>query len=236
MHMRVSRSAPSALLCLMAILALAGCSAWESGPRAELVYQALPVDGRSPTAADMSVVKDIVERRVNATGVAEPSVSIQGSDRIVVELPGVSDVGPFQRLIGPTGLLEFVPIPAGRTADTGTRIDPELPVLFDGRSVTSASPLTDDLGAPAVDFTLDSAATDTFAAYTQANVGNQFAIVLDGTIIAAPVIQSPISAGKGRISGGARSLDVDTIITVLRSGPLPFPLQEISSGLASPAR
>src|ERR671911_1815014 len=61
----------------------------EGGLRVE--YQALPKEGKSPTPGDMAVIKDIVERRVNTTGVSEPVVTTQGSDRVVVELPGVTD-------------------------------------------------------------------------------------------------------------------------------------------------
>ena len=73
----------------------------EGGLRAE--YQALPVDGHEPTAGDMSIIKDIVERRVNTTGVSEPVVTTQGRDRVVVELPGVTDPEAIRHLIGQTG-------------------------------------------------------------------------------------------------------------------------------------
>ena len=54
-------------------------------------YQAQPVEGRSPSSGDMAIIKDIVERRVNGSGVSEPVVTTQGSDRVVVEMPGVTD-------------------------------------------------------------------------------------------------------------------------------------------------
>src|SRR5574340_107696 len=75
-----------------------------------VVYQALPAGGKSPTSADLNTIKDIVERRVNATGVSEPIVQTQGSDRIVVEIPGVSDPDTIKKLVGTTGRLDFVPL------------------------------------------------------------------------------------------------------------------------------
>src|SRR6476661_4208280 len=73
----------------------------EGGLRVE--YQALPVEGKSPTPGDMGVIKDIVERRVNTTGVSEPVVTTQGSDRVVVELPGVTDPEAVRKLVDQTG-------------------------------------------------------------------------------------------------------------------------------------
>ena len=80
----------------------------EGGLRVE--YQALPKDGVNPTPEAMGVIKDIIERRVNTTGVSEPVVVVQGSDRVVIELPGVTDVDSVRRLVGQTGQLDFVPL------------------------------------------------------------------------------------------------------------------------------
>ena len=73
----------------------------EGGLRVE--YQALPKEGVNPTPEAMGVIKDIVERRVNTTGVSEPVVVVQGSDRVVIELPGITDVDNVRRLVGQTG-------------------------------------------------------------------------------------------------------------------------------------
>ena len=79
----------------------------QGGLRVE--YQALPKDGRRP-ARRLGVIKDIIERRVNATGVSEPVVVVQGNDRVVIELPGVADADSVRRLVGQTGRLDFVPL------------------------------------------------------------------------------------------------------------------------------
>ena len=117
-------------------------------------YQAVPVEGHSPSAGDMSVIKDIVERRVNQTGVSEPVVVTQGSDRVVVELPGVTDPEAVRKLVGQTGRLDFVPL--GKTqVSAGQVLDlKQTPPLFSGDQVSSATVGTDQNGRPSVDFVL----------------------------------------------------------------------------------
>src|SRR5688572_7833258 len=78
-------------------------------------YRVLPTEDRAPTLADVNVEKGIIERRVNATGVAEPVVVTSGTDRIVVEVPGISDTAAIRRLVGQIGLLQFAPIPSSMT-------------------------------------------------------------------------------------------------------------------------
>ena len=74
-------------------------------------YRVDPNGDRIPTLADVEVVKEIIARRVNATGVSEPVVVTSGTDRIVVEVPGISDTAAIRKLVGQTGQLQFVPIP-----------------------------------------------------------------------------------------------------------------------------
>jgi preprotein translocase subunit SecD len=204
-----------------------------------VVYQAQPVEGKAPTQADMAVIRDIMEQRVNAVGVAEPVVQTQGADRIVVELPGVDNPQVVRDLVGQTGRVEFVPIPPGSQVAQGQAIDLEqYPPLFSGDQVSSAAASTDQFGGLAVAFTLKSEGAALFADYTSNNVGNQFAIVLDGTIVSAPVIQSPITSGEGQITaGGAGGFSADEangLITVLRYGSLPFPVQEAAYETIAP--
>ena len=109
----------------------------EGGLRVE--YQAQPINGQTPSPGDMSVIKDIVERRVNTTGVSEPLVTTQGSDRVVVELPGVTDPEAVRKLVGQTGQLDFVPL-GSTTATEGQILDlTQYPPLFGGDQVSSAT-------------------------------------------------------------------------------------------------
>ncbi len=202
----------------------------EGGLRVE--YQALPVDGVKPSAADMAIIKDIVERRVNSTGVSEPVVTTQGSDRVVVELPGVTDPEAVRRLVGQTGRLEFVPL--GTTQmQQGQTIDLEqYPPSFSGDQVTSPTVGTDENGRPSVNFNLKDEGKAKFAQYTAQNIGNYFAIVLDGVVISAPQIQASIPNGQVQITQGVAGFppkEAAELVTILRFGSLPFPITALSS-------
>jgi protein-export membrane protein SecD len=214
-----------------------------------VVYQALPAGGKTPTSSDLGTIKDIVERRVNATGVSEPLVQTQGSDRIVVEIPGVSDPDSIRKLIGSTGRLDFVPLPPerfGTNTAPGTESAvagqplPGAPLtpLFSGDQVSSANPGTDSTGGRAVQFTLKDQGSKLFADYTTKNVGNFFAIVLDGTVVSIPSIRSPISGGSGIITLGAganAATQASELASFLRIGALPFKLDWAGNGTSPSA-
>ncbi len=213
----------------------------QGGLRVE--YQAIPVNGKSPDAAAMATIRDIIERRVNSTGVSEPVVVVHGNDRVVVELPGATNREEIERLVGATGQLTFVPLPPdkyGTASTTGSATgiidgqplpkDELLVPLFTGDQLESANPSTDENGRPAVAFALKSDAAKKFADYTTANVGNFFAIVLDGTVISAPSINSAITGGTGIITTGSGPdavTQMNELVTVLRYGSLPFPVQAV---------
>ena len=195
-------------------------------------YQAIPVGGKEPTAADMSIIKDIVERRVNTTGVSEPVVTTQGKDRVVVELPGTTDPEAIRKLVGTTGRLDFVPL--GTTqVQQGQKLDlTQHPPSFSGDQVASATVGTDQNGRPAVNFVLKSEGATKFADYTGQHIGDYFAITLDSVVISAPVIRSSIPDGRVEISGGVAGFgakEAQDLVTVLKFGSLPFPITAISS-------
>jgi protein-export membrane protein SecD len=207
----------------------------EGGLRVE--YQALPKDGVQPTQEALGVIKDIIERRVNTTGVSEPVVVVQGSDRVVIELPGISDVDSVRRLVGQTGKLDFVPL--GQTQATeGQVLDLEqYPPLFSGDQLESAAIGQDQTQGLTVTFVLRNNGPESgaqlFANYTREHVGEYFAIALDGSVISAPVINEAIPNGQVQISsggiGGFPAKEANSLVTVLKFGSLPFPIQELSS-------
>ncbi len=205
-------------------------------------YRVNPSGSQTPTTADVEVVKGIIERRVNATGVSEPVVVTSGTDRIVVEIPGVSDPNAIRKLVGQTGQLYFVPIPTtmqppaeGDELDVGQN---NLTPLFGGTEVASATVGTDRNGARTVNFTLKDTGRNLFAQWTAAHVNEYFAIVLDNRVISAPVINEAIPGGDVQISagglGGFSKADADNLVNVLRFGSLPFPVQELSSDTIDP--
>jgi protein-export SecD/SecF family membrane protein len=202
----------------------------EGGLRVE--YQALPAGGKSPDAAALGVIRDIIERRVNGTGVAEPVVTTQGTDRVVVELPGVADPEAVRRLVGTTGRLDFVPIPNNATPPAeGTKI--EYPPLFSGDQVESATIGADQTGQRTVNFVLKANGQKLFADHTASHVGQYFAITLDGVVISAPRINEAIPNGQVQISagglGGFSLQEATNLVTVLKYGSLPFPIVELSN-------
>ena len=203
----------------------------QGGLRVE--YQAQPVNGVEPTPADMAILKDIIERRVNSTGVSEPVVVVQGTDRIVVELPGVTDADAVRRLVGQTGRLDFVPL-GSTQVQVGQELDlVAYPPLFSGDQIKSASIGQSSTGGLTVDFVLKDEGAKLFAEYTAAHVGEYFAIVLDGKVISAPVINEAIPNGQVQISagslGGFSAAEANDLVTILKFGSLPFPIQEVSA-------
>jgi preprotein translocase subunit SecD len=211
-------------------------------------YRVDAAGGKSPSLSDVNVVKGIIERRVNATGVAEPVVVTSGTDRIVVEVPGVTDTNAIRKLVGTTGQLQFVPLPEAEYG-TGSAPGPQqaaagqpLPTqetpLFSGTEVASASVGTDNKGGRVVNFVLKDTGRGLFADYTASHVNGFFAIVLDGVVISAPVIQSSIPGGQVQISaggvGGFGRVEADNLVNVLRFGSLPFPVEELSSDTIDP--
>ena len=202
----------------------------EGGLRVE--YQAQAVEGKQPGTGDMAIIKDIVERRVNGSGVSEPVVTTQGSDRVVVEMPGVSDADAIRTLVGQTGRLDFVPL--GKTqVQEGQVLDLKTtPPLFSGDQVQSATVGQDQNGRAAVDFVLKGDGAKLFGDYTAQHVGDFFAITLDSAVISAPVIQNSIPNGQVQISGGVAGFSskaASDLVTVLKFGSLPFPIKELSS-------
>jgi preprotein translocase subunit SecD len=196
-------------------------------------YQAQPVDGKTPSPGDMGVIKDIVERRVNTTGVSEPLVTTQGSDRVVVELPGVTDPEAVRKLVGQTGQLDFVPLGSTQVTEGQVLDLKQYPPLFGGDQVASATVGTDQNGRPAVDFVLKGDGSQKFSDYTAGHVGSYFAITLDGSVVSAPVIQNAIPNGNVQITGGGlagfNAKDAGNLVTILKFGSLPFPIKALSS-------
>ena len=206
-------------------------------------YQAKPGNGKAPSPGDMDTLKGIIERRVNSTGVSEPVVQTQGTDRVVVELPGVQDSEAIEQLVGQTGRLDFVPLPpdaygtnttnqggGARGVIEGQALPIPEPALFSGDQVESANPGSDDKGLRAVAFALKGDGKTKFADYTSKHVGEYFAIVLDNNVVSAPFIQSAITGGSGIITGGSAGFsaqEMNNLVTILRYGSLPFRIEAV---------
>src|SRR3990170_3027351 len=151
--------------------------------------------------------------------VAEPVVQTLGSDRIVVDLPGATDQQEIRRLIGSTGRLDFVPIPTGTTPPGQDQpIDPTLPALFAGSEIDpgGVSPGFDQqTGQRTVNFKLKSDGAKAFADYSRANVGQYFAIVLDGTVVSAVFRFVPVTLTLAGVAGFVLSVGMAVDANIL---------------------
>lgn len=182
-------------------------------------------------------VRNVIEKRVNLFGVSEPTVQtseFNGKDRIIVELPGVTDTQQAVSLIGKTAQLQFFEvreIPATKTASASSQL---VPTNLTGADLQSASVVFDSkTGKPAISiqFTADGGAK--FAAITEKNVGKPLPIILDNQIISAPVVQEKITGGSAQISGTFTIDEAKQLTVQLNAGALPVPInlvQENSIG------
>ena len=196
-------------------------------------------DAEKSAMADRTVQQtlEIVRRRVDEVGTREPTIMRQGSDRVLIQVPGIGSAEELKALIGTTARLTFNPV-VGRVADenanpgSGNSLVPSVDepgvfyVLEDrpvvtGEELVDARPSFDQNGAPSVDFRFNAQGAQKFGIYTAANVGQPFAIVLDDQVISAPVIRQAITGGSGQISGSMNIEESTQLAVLLRAGALP---------------
>jgi preprotein translocase subunit SecD len=180
---------------------------------------------------------EIIRRRVDAAGTREPTIQKQGTDRIVIEVPGIGSAAELKAIIGTTAKLTFNTV-VRRTSnpneEPGLRnvllpdaenpnefyVLEEAPVVT-GEELTDAQPSFDQNNRPAVNFKFDVTGARKFGEYTGANIGEPFAIVLDDKVISAPTIQSAITGGSGIITGNFSLEESTNLAVLLRAGALP---------------
>jgi len=200
---------------------------------------------------------EIVRRRIDETGTREPTIQRQGTDRILVQLPGIDDPDRVKALLGQTAKLSFRLIDvntsvadalAGRLPP-GSEVlpaDDELdssgrPVQYvvrkrvyvSGENLVDAQPDFQN-NQPVVSFRFDTVGGRKFGAVTSANVGRPLAIVLDNKVISAPTIRSPITGGRGIITGRFTVQQATDLALLLRAGALPAPLNIIEERTVGP--
>jgi preprotein translocase subunit SecD len=186
---------------------------------------------------------EVLRQRIDPTGTAEVSITRQGADRIVVQAPGEQDPETLKRRIGQTAAMTFhmvdetvtqEDINLERIPPTSVIMPPfkaggpaevvERQVRLTGDDLQSARGGFDDRSQPAVMFTMKPRGARIFGDITAKNVGKRFAIALDGKILSAPVIQSPILGGSGQITGSFTSEEANELARLLNAGALPAPL------------
>lgn len=212
----------------------------------ELVYKA----DMSQTAAGersgaLAALQGVIERRVNLFGVAEPLVQTeqasaltgQTEDRLIVDLPGVTDINAAVAALGATPTLDFE---LATTTAAGTTTDIKyVPTGLTGRYLTGASlafgsGATSGLSAPQILLQFNSDGADLFEKITKEHVGETLAIFLDGQVISAPVIQEAIPGGKATITGNFTAATARDLVRNLNFGALPVPITLESSSAVGP--
>ena len=227
------------------------------------VEEALQKDPKVAREEIVEQAKQAVDRRINALGVLEPLIAVQGAgrDELLVQLPGFADVSRARALLGTTARLEWKLVDAGpevsrealllngalpdgteivetarATGDAGPAVFYRLRQNADvgGSDIRRASTTRDGNGQPAVAFSLTPEGGRRFAALTGANVGRQLAIVLDGRVQSAPVINQAIAGGEGTIEGAFTLREAADLALVLRSGALPVSMTFLGGQYVGP--
>jgi preprotein translocase subunit SecD len=209
----------------------------------QLLYEA-DLTKKDPSVSDEQAMASAIEkiqRRINAFGAAEPTIQKQGSDRILVQLPGVKDINRAISLIGDTGLLYFRELE--EDSNGNPVLDSEGNYSFKeeaataegtdgnereltGQYLKSAGQDFDQYGAPVVVFEWNSEGAHLFEQITRRNIQKPLAIALDNVIISAPIVNTVITA-RGQIEGHFTIDEATDLVNKLNSGALDLPLEII---------
>ncbi|MCK5543326.1 MAG: protein translocase subunit SecD [Desulfobacterales bacterium] len=204
---------------------------------------------------------ETIRNRIDEFGVSEPEIRIQGTQRILIKLPGVQDPERAKALIGKTAQLTFQLVdednnvqiaiqkeraPVGdvimyeEREDKATKAITKIPylikkrILLDGSRLTDARVEFDRFGQPQVGIAFDRKGARRFEKITGENLKKRLAIVLDQKVYSAPVIQSRISGGKATITGNFSLNDARDLAIALRAGSLPAPVKIIEERTVGP--
>ena len=240
----LSLSAPAndaLLAALRGIAAIAAPPGWPAGFTVDMSDKTLQLsltqeglDHAARIAADRSL--EVIRHRVDQVGVSEPVITRVGEDRILVQMPGIENPGQLRELLGSTAKMSFQMVAPAAGPDVSFlpmrdgsgSVPVENRVALSGdRLDRAASAFDPDTGRPMVTFGFDQAGGMTFAEITAANIGARFAIVLDGEVLTAPVIQTAIPGGNGQITGDFTIEEAQTLAVLITSGALPASLDVI---------
>ncbi|UUL81483.1 protein translocase subunit SecD [Sphingomonas qomolangmaensis] len=201
----------------------------------------------------MGDATEVVRRRIDELGTREPTIIRSGTNRIVVQVPGLSDPQQLKALLGRTARLEFKLVDVNATdpqalakgqAPIGSQVLPYpsagAPIAVKRSTIISGDQIADarqeydpQTGAPMVAIRFDAQGGRRFAQVTQQNVGKPFAIVVDDQVISAPNINEQILGGSATISGGFTVESANELAIALRSGKLPVALRVVEERTVS---
>ena len=199
----------------------------------------------------MAQATEVVRRRIDALGTREPTIIREGSDRIVVQVPGLQNPEALKALLGKTAKLEFKLVdltadPAKAAAgqapigsqvlkfQTGAPIAVQRRAIITGEQLTDAQQTFGQSNEPVVSIRFNGEGGRRFADVTKENVGKPFAIVLDNTVLSAPNINEPILGGSAQISGSFTAQSANELAIALRSGALPVALKVVEERTVGP--
>jgi preprotein translocase subunit SecD len=206
----------------------------------------------------MDTAVEVVRKRIDALGTKEPTIVRSGTNRIVVEVPGLQDPQALKSLLGQTAKLEFKLVdqsagpsdvaqgiaPPGDEIVPYATVKPGMPAPkiavhrlggIRGDELTNAQLSNDpQTNSPTVSITFNTEGGEKFAKLTSANVGKPFAIILDGKVIEAPNINTPILGGSAVIQGGFTTDSANELAISLRSGALPVDLKVVEERTVGP--
>jgi len=172
------------------------------------------------TEDSMEQAMIIIRERVDKIGVAEPQIQRQGTNNILVQLPGIKDPQKALSIIGKTALLEFKPV----ISATEDKIELG-ETLMTGKALSDASVSFDQMNKPKVDMKFTTEGAKQFEDITGKMIGQKLAIVLDGKVMSAPTVQTKISGGSAEITGSFTVEEAKNLALVLQTGALPINLE-----------
>ncbi len=202
----------------------------------------------------MAGARNVVERRVNALGTREPTIVLQGNDRIVVQVPGLQDPKALKDLLGQTARLEFRMVNDGPgVREAAAAGNPPLgyvvapyadsanfevvgrQAIISGDQLTAANQGFDQQsGQPVVNIQFNGEGATVFSRVTRENTGKRFAMLIDGKVLSAPTINEPINGGAAQISGSFTVDSANQLAIALRSGALPVKLSVVEERTVTP--
>lgn len=216
-------------------------------PDGEITFTLTEAAKHSIESSAVSQSIEIVRRRIDELGTREPIIQRQGSNRIIVQVPGETNPQRLKELLNQTAKLTFQMVYSNDPGSIQEALDGRIfrdavlmqtedarepylliasEVLVSGEDLVGASPGFDSRdNQPVVNFRFNNRGSIKFGRVTTESIGKRFAIVLDGIVVSAPTIQSAITGGSGQISGSFTVESANNLAILLRSGALPAPMQ-----------